>query len=70
MLIQLQNLLDESTGSDRPLIAAIAPMSVLRAEYENGSPSFVAQIDWLSNHGYKAVRRTRGSSIGMYWLGL
>lgn len=45
---------------DRPLIAPLSSMDVLRAEYENGNHVFVQQIDWLTNKGYKGIRRTRG----------
>jgi hypothetical protein len=45
---------------ERPLIDAVAPMSSLRSEYENGSPTFLKQIDWLMKHGFGHVRRTRG----------
>lgn len=34
---------------------------MLRAEYENGSPSFVQQIDWLEGKGFHAIKRTRGA---------
>jgi ubiquitin thioesterase protein OTUB1 len=57
----LQFLYDESMPN-RPLIDEIVPMSQLREEYEKGSPSFVQQIDWLQNQGYKALRRTKGPS--------
>ncbi|PPQ74522.1 hypothetical protein CVT25_004428, partial [Psilocybe cyanescens] len=53
-----QQLLNDSLPS-RPLIDAIAPMSTLRSEYENGSLSFLKQIDWLTDHGFDRVRRTR-----------
>ncbi|KAJ2973708.1 hypothetical protein NUW54_g12016 [Trametes sanguinea] len=35
-------------------------MTTLRAEYENGSQSFVKQIDWLMSQGWIGIRRTRG----------
>lgn len=41
----------------------VVPMSVLRAEYENGSASFVEQIDGLKAKGFGAVRRTKGALI-------
>jgi ubiquitin thioesterase protein OTUB1 len=44
----------------RPLIDEISPMTDLRKEYENGSASFVAQIDWLISQGFDSVRRARG----------
>jgi len=45
---------------ERALIDAVSPMSSLRSEYENGSPTFLKQIDWLIKHGFVHVRRTRG----------
>ncbi|THH04710.1 hypothetical protein EW145_g5318 [Phellinidium pouzarii] len=41
-----QNVLDE-TASSRPLITESIPLAALREEYENGSGSFVQQIDYL-----------------------
>jgi len=55
-----QNLLNDSVPS-RPLIDQVSPMTALREEYENGSESFVKQIDSLIEKGYKAVRRAKGS---------
>ncbi|GLB44629.1 putative cysteine proteinase [Lyophyllum shimeji] len=51
---------------DRPLIDEIAPISELRAEYENGSPSFVQQISWLEGQGFHSIRRTRGDGDCFY----
>ncbi|KAH9477068.1 OVARIAN TUMOR DOMAIN-containing deubiquitinating enzyme 1 [Psilocybe cubensis] len=53
-----QQLLNDSVPT-RPLIDSISPMAALRSEYENGSLSFVKQIDWLSDHGFDRVRRTK-----------
>ncbi|PSS30859.1 hypothetical protein PHLCEN_2v2586 [Hermanssonia centrifuga] len=53
---------------DRPLIAPLAPMSVLRAEYENGNQVFVQQIDWLGEHGYIGIRRTRGDALAFAYI--
>ncbi|KII84082.1 hypothetical protein PLICRDRAFT_118324 [Plicaturopsis crispa FD-325 SS-3] len=50
----------------RELIDTIASMDVLRAEYENGSASFVAQIDFLVASGYTGIRRTRGDGDCYY----
>ncbi|KAK0201010.1 peptidase C65 Otubain-domain-containing protein, partial [Desarmillaria ectypa] len=61
-----QSLLDEATSVKRPLIDEIAPISVLRAEYEIGSPAFVRQIDWLAARGYHYIRRTRGDGDCFY----
>ncbi|KIM81941.1 hypothetical protein PILCRDRAFT_71406, partial [Piloderma croceum F 1598] len=60
-----KNLYDDSIPV-RPLIDQIVPMSALRAEYENGSASFVQQIDWLTNNGFDSVRRTRGDGDCFY----
>ena len=60
-----QNLLDGST-SEHPLISDIMPLSVLRAEYERGSGSFVRQIDYLEKLGFKGVRRARGDGDCFY----
>ncbi|VDC04750.1 unnamed protein product [Peniophora sp. CBMAI 1063] len=61
-----QNVLNESTSSDRPLIAPVAPIAVLRAEYEAGSQAFVKQIDALAGQGYSGIRRTRGDGDCFY----
>ncbi|KAL0952742.1 hypothetical protein HGRIS_006973 [Hohenbuehelia grisea] len=60
-----QELLNDSVPS-RPLIDEVSPMTALREEYENGSQSFVQQIDWLMEKGYKAVRRTKGDGDCFY----
>lgn len=41
-------------------------MSILRAEYENGSGAFVQQIDYLVSKGYNGVRRSRGDGNCFY----
>jgi len=41
-------------------------MSVLRAEYENGSRAFVEQIDWLRSRGYIGIRRAKGDGDCFY----
>ncbi|KAH9916247.1 cysteine proteinase, partial [Epithele typhae] len=53
-------------GPNRPLIAPLAPMATLRAEYENGSQGFVKQIDWLMSQGWVGIRRTRGDGDCFY----
>ena len=58
-----QEFLDSTVDPTRPLIDEAQPLAVLRAEYENGSPSFVQQIDWLEGKGFHAIRRTRGAYI-------
>ncbi|KAI0030840.1 cysteine proteinase [Vararia minispora EC-137] len=62
-----QRTLDESTrsSSDLPLIAAVAPIRVLREEYD-GAPAFVRQIDFLATKGYHGIRRTRGDGDCFY----
>lgn len=61
-----QDALDDASSTNRPLIASVAPMDVLRAEYENGSRSFVKQIDYLKGQGYAGIRRTRGDGDCFY----
>ncbi|KAJ3937698.1 MAG: peptidase C65 Otubain-domain-containing protein [Lentinula lateritia] len=61
-----QNLLDLTADVQRPLIANVAPISELRAEYENGSPSFVQQIDYLQSQGYSSIIRARGDGDCFY----
>ncbi|KAG5653798.1 hypothetical protein H0H81_010468 [Sphagnurus paluster] len=51
---------------DRPLIDTIVPIADLRAEYENGKPAFLRQIDWLRDRGYHSIRRTRGDGDCFY----
>ncbi|KIY48557.1 cysteine proteinase [Fistulina hepatica ATCC 64428] len=60
-----QELLKESMP-ERPLMGAVSPMSALREEYERGSASFVRQIDWLTKHGFRSLRRTRGDGDCFY----
>ncbi|EIW76685.1 cysteine proteinase [Coniophora puteana RWD-64-598 SS2] len=60
-----QNLMAESV-STRPLIDQLTPMEVLRAEYENGSRTFVSQIDYLMNKGYRHIWRARGDGDCFY----
>ncbi|KAL1731420.1 peptidase C65 Otubain-domain-containing protein, partial [Schizophyllum commune] len=61
-----QEFLDSTVDPTRPLIDEAQPLAVLRAEYENGSPSFVQQIDWLEGKGFHAIRRTRGDGDCFY----
>ncbi|TRM60070.1 peptidase C65 Otubain-domain-containing protein [Schizophyllum amplum] len=61
-----QEFLDSTVDPTRPLIDDAQPLAVLRAEYENGSPSFVQQIDWLEGKGFHAIRRTRGDGDCFY----
>ncbi|KAL1740933.1 peptidase C65 Otubain-domain-containing protein [Schizophyllum fasciatum] len=61
-----QEFLDSTVDPTRPLVDEAQPLAVLRAEYENGSPSFVQQIDWLEGKGFHAIRRTRGDGDCFY----
>ncbi|KAI9430852.1 cysteine proteinase [Lactarius indigo] len=61
-----QNLLDSSISSTIPLMAELVPLTVLRAEYEGSSDSFVKQIDFLISKGYEGIRRSRGDGDCFY----
>lgn len=61
-----QEMLDSSTSSSRPLIASVASLDVLREEYENGSQSFVKQIEYLQSQDFHGIRRTRGDGDCFY----
>ncbi|KAH9003692.1 cysteine proteinase [Lactarius hatsudake] len=61
-----QNLLDSSISSTTPLMAELAPLTVLRADYEGGSDSFIKQIDFLVSKGYEGIRRSRGDGDCFY----
>ncbi|KAI0299058.1 cysteine proteinase [Multifurca ochricompacta] len=63
-----QNLLDNSIPSTNPTMAELAPLSVLRAEYEgnSNSDSFIKQIDYLVAQGYEGIRRSRGDGDCFY----
>jgi len=41
-----QSHLEDAVPSSRPAIAELAPLSALRTEYENGSGTFIKQIDF------------------------
>ncbi|KAF9649555.1 cysteine proteinase [Thelephora ganbajun] len=60
-----QNLLDDAVP-DQPLIGPLTSMSTLRAEYKEGSRSFVDQIDYLISQGYVSIRRARGDGDCFY----
>ncbi|KAF9238322.1 hypothetical protein BU15DRAFT_75259 [Melanogaster broomeanus] len=60
-----QRLLEESMGTECPLISWPEDISVLRGEYSS-SPYFVAQIDTLSNQGYRTVIRAKGDGDCFY----
>jgi len=65
-LYELNSGLLQDAVPKRDLIGAIEPMSVLREEYERGSPAFVKQIDYLSSKGFTGVRRSRGDGNCFY----
>ncbi|KAF6750781.1 peptidase C65 Otubain-domain-containing protein [Ephemerocybe angulata] len=60
-----QRLLNESIPDVAP-VSEVAPISVLREEYERGSQTFLSQIDWLSKQGYTAFRRAKGDGDCFY----
>ncbi|KAH9980568.1 peptidase C65 Otubain-domain-containing protein [Russula compacta] len=61
-----QNHLEDSAPATDPLIAELAPLATLRAEYEGSSEPFVKQIDFLINQGYQGIRRSRGDGDCFY----
>jgi len=63
-----QSHLDDSTATPTkdPLIAELAPLSTLRADYEGGSESFIKQIDFLKDQGFEGIRRSRGDGDCFY----
>lgn len=61
-----QSHLEDAVPSSRPAISELAPLSTLRAEYENGSGSFIKQIDFLKAQGYEGIRRSRGDGDCFY----
>jgi ubiquitin thioesterase protein OTUB1 len=65
----VQNHLDGTTPTKDPLIAPLAPLSKLRAEYEAGSVSFLKQFDFLKDQGYEGIRRSRGDGDCFYRCG-
>ncbi|KAI6020528.1 peptidase C65 Otubain-domain-containing protein [Pisolithus marmoratus] len=62
----LQRHFEESIPSQQPLMSEPVPISALRVEYENGSSSFVAQIDDLVRQGFTSIIRTRGDGDCFY----
>ncbi|EKM76212.1 hypothetical protein AGABI1DRAFT_115956 [Agaricus bisporus var. burnettii JB137-S8] len=57
----------EDTYADGPLIQDVAPLSLLRSEYEaNDNHVFVKEIDWLINNGYHDFRRVKGDGDCFY----
>ncbi|KAF9784665.1 cysteine proteinase [Thelephora terrestris] len=60
-----QNLLEDAVPNI-PLIGPLSSISTLRAEYEEGSRSFVNQVDYLASQGYLSVRRARGDGDCFY----
>ncbi|KAH7909300.1 peptidase C65 Otubain-domain-containing protein, partial [Hygrophoropsis aurantiaca] len=65
LLYDLNQDLWRESVPDSPLIDALAPISVLRKEYENSS-HFMSQIDHLSKEGYGRIRRARGDGDCFY----
>jgi len=61
-----QSHLEDAVPSSRPAIAELAPLSALRTEYENGSGTFIKQIDFLKAQGYEGIRRSRGDGDCFY----
>jgi len=61
-----QNHLDGTTSTKDPLIALLAPLGTLRADYEGGSESFLKQFDFLKNQGWEGIRRSRGDGDCFY----
>lgn len=63
--------MDDSTATPAkdPLIAELAPLSTLRADYEGGSESFIKQIDSLKDQGFEGIRRSRGDGDCFYRCG-
>ncbi|KAF8841024.1 cysteine proteinase [Paxillus ammoniavirescens] len=60
-----QKLLEESIGAEGPLISRPEDISVLQHEYFD-LPNFVAQINTLSNQGYKTIIRVKGDGDCFY----
>ncbi|KIK94176.1 hypothetical protein PAXRUDRAFT_828261 [Paxillus rubicundulus Ve08.2h10] len=60
-----QKLLEESMGAEGPLISWPEDISALRDEYSN-LPDFVAQINTLSNQGYRTIIRVKGDGDCFY----
>jgi len=58
-----QNLKDQQIAA-HPLVAPTVPLTGLRSEY--ASPTYLAQIDWLSSHGWTGLRRARGDGDCFY----
>ena len=48
------------SARSQPLLSPAAPLSVLREEYERGTPIFVEKIDTLLKDGWKSVWRAKG----------
>ena len=62
----MQNHLGDTVPSADPLISELAPLSTLRAEYEEGSDSFLKQFDFLKEQGWEGIRRSRGDGDCFY----
>ncbi|KAF9516724.1 hypothetical protein BS47DRAFT_1327253 [Hydnum rufescens UP504] len=55
----------DQEASQRPLISATIPLSLLRSEYPELSP-FSLKIAWLAGHGWTGLRRVKGDGDCFY----
>jgi len=55
----------DQEASQRPLISATIPLSLLRSEYPELSP-FSLKIAWLARHGWTGLRRVKGDGDCFY----
>ncbi|WVN84978.1 uncharacterized protein L203_100115 [Cryptococcus depauperatus CBS 7841] len=51
---------------NRPLISTPVPLSVIREEYNKGSPQVIKKLDWLQSNGWDQVWRARGDGDCFY----
>ncbi|KAL0245703.1 hypothetical protein I308_104838 [Cryptococcus tetragattii IND107] len=57
---------EEDNTSDKPLVSTPVPLSVIRAEYVNGSQQIVKKLDYLQENGWDQVWRARGDGDCFY----
>lgn len=50
----------------KPLVSTPVPLSVIRAEYVNGSQQIVKKLDYLQENGWDQVWRARGDGDCFY----
>lgn len=50
----------------KPLVSTSVPLSVIRAEYVNGSQQIVKKLDYLQENGWDQVWRARGDGDCFY----